>query len=226
MLEIKMTKHPAIPFIAPFLTFVVLLGIRSSLSLNLAWGYPVQVVIVSVIIVLVSFQTISWRLIQPVGSIAIGVLVFLIWIGPDWLWPAYRHNWLFENSLFGSATSSLRPELRSEDIFLAFRIFGTAVLVPIVEELFWRGWLMRYLIDPDFQKVPLGTFSNLAFWGTAVLFASEHGPYWEVGLMAGLIYNWWMLRTRNLMDCMVAHAVTNACLAVYVVGFGHWEYWL
>jgi CAAX prenyl protease-like protein len=85
---------------------------------------------------------------------------------------------------------------------------------------------MRYLINPDFQKVPLGSYSSIAFWATAVLFATEHGPYWEVGLAAGLIYNLWVIRTRNLMDCIVAHSVTNALLAVYVVGFGRWEYWL
>jgi len=126
----------------------------------------------------------------------------------------------------GSAVSSLALPLRSDPIFLAFRIFGTAVLVPIIEELFWRGWLMRYIINPNFQKIPLGAYSSTALWLTAALFATEHGPYWEVGFLAGLIYNLWMVRTRNLMDCIVAHAVTNACLAAYVLAFGRWEYWL
>ena len=85
---------------------------------------------------------------------------------------------------------------------------------------------MRYVINPDFAKVPLGSYSALAFWSTAALFATEHGSYWEVGFLAGAIYNYWMLRTRSLADCMIAHAVTNLCLAVYVVGFGHWAYWL
>jgi CAAX prenyl protease-like protein len=61
---------------------------------------------------------------------------------------------------------------------------------------------------------------------TAVLFASEHGPYWDVGLLTGFLYNWWMIRTRSLGDCIVAHAVTNACLCVYVVSSGSWEYWM
>jgi CAAX prenyl protease-like protein len=99
-------------------------------------------------------------------------------------------------------------------------------LVPILEELFWRGWLMRWLIDTDFQKVPPGTYTPQAFWLVAVLFASEHGPYWEVGLVAGIVYNWWMVRSRSLADCIVAHAVTNGLLAVYVVSGGHWQYWL
>ena len=65
-----------------------------------------------------------------------------------------------------------------------------------------------------------------AFWIVAVLFASEHGSYWDVGLATGIIYNWWAIRTKNLMDCVIAHAVTNACLGAYVIGWNQWQYWL
>ena len=77
-----------------------------------------------------------------------------------------------------------------------------------------------------FQRVPLGTFQSRAFWITAVLFALEHGPYWDVGLATGAIYNWWMVRTRSVEDCIWAHAVTNGCLSAFVVSQGRWEYWL
>jgi CAAX prenyl protease-like protein len=96
----------------------------------------------------------------------------------------------------------------------------------VIEELFWRGWLMRYAISPRFETIRLGTYSAFSFWITAVLFASEHGSFWEVGLVAGIIYNWWMLRTHSLGDCITAHAVTNACLAAYVIAGGQWQYWL
>jgi CAAX prenyl protease-like protein len=83
---------------------------------------------------------------------------------------------------------------------------------------------MRWMIDRDFWNVPLGKYDATAFWVTAVLFASEHGPYWEVGLITGVIYNWWMVRTKNLADCILMHAVTNGILSVYVVLSGRWEY--
>jgi CAAX prenyl protease-like protein len=85
---------------------------------------------------------------------------------------------------------------------------------------------MRWLVKEDFLKVPLGAFSATSFWLVAVLFASEHGPYWEVGLAAGIAYNWWIVRTRNLADCILAHAVTNACLSAYVLFAAQWQYWL
>jgi hypothetical protein len=74
--------------------------------------------------------------------------------------------------------------------------------------------------------VRLGAYSALSFWATAALFASEHGPYWEVGLLAGIAYGWWMIRTKSLADCILAHGVTNLLLAAYVLLQGRWEYWL
>jgi CAAX prenyl protease-like protein len=92
--------------------------------------------------------------------------------------------------------------------------------------LFWRGWLMRWIANPDFRRLPLGHFDRRAFWVVAALFAVEHGSYWDVGLAAGVLYNWWMVRTRRLSDLILAHAVTNACLCAYVIAAGKWEYWL
>ena len=109
---------------------------------------------------------------------------------------------------------------------LALRLLRSFAIVPIVEELFWRGWMMRWVIDPDFEKVPLGTYSARAFWIVAILFAAEHGPYWDVGLAAGILFNWWMVRTRSLGDLILAHAVANLSLSAYVVAAGKWEYWL
>jgi CAAX prenyl protease-like protein len=110
--------------------------------------------------------------------------------------------------------------------FIVLRTASCALLVPVIEELFWRGWMTRWLVKPDFRSVPLGTFTLPSFLIVTVLFASEHGPFWDVGLLAGAIYNWWLWRTRNVADCIVAHAVTNACLSAYVLASGRWEYWL
>lgn len=164
---------------------------------------------------------------KPVLSILIGIAVFVIWVGPDVLVPQWHHNILFDNSIVGHPAGNTPPASKSDPWFLVFRIATSVIAVPILEELFWRGWLMRWLIDSrHFERVPLGTFSPAAFWLVALLFASEHGSYWDVGLAAGIVYNWWMVRTRNLWDCILAHAVTNAVLAVYVVTAGQWQYWL
>jgi uncharacterized protein len=156
----------------------------------------------------------------------VGVAVFFVWIGPDVLWPGYRQHWVFQNSITGRLSTSIPAGLELSPMVLLFRTIRAAILVPVIEELFWRAWLMRWLINPNFEAVPLGAFRASSFLVTAALFASEHGPYWEVGLLTGLIYNGWMVRTRSLGDCIVAHAVTNLILSLYVIGYGKWEYWM
>jgi len=212
-------------YVAPFLTFIGIMSIEHALGLPLVWAYGLRVLAVMIVLAMFSRPYLSFRPSAPLASTGIGIAVFLIWIGPDLLF-GYRHFWLFENALTGAASPSLSVDLRHNPLFLAIRIFGSSVLVPIIEELFWRGWLMRWIINREFLKVPLGTYARSAFWIVALLFASEHGSFWEVGLAAGIIYNWWVIRTRNLADCILAHAVTNAILAAYVPLAGQWQYWL
>lgn len=164
---------------------------------------------------------------KPLQSVLIGLAVFLIWIGPDILAPSWHHFILFDNSVMGHPAGNTPPASKNDPLFLALRIAVSVIAVPLLEELFWRGWLMRWLVDSaHFEKVPLGTYTPLAFWVTALLFASEHGSFWDVGLAAGIVYNWWLIRTRNLWDCILAHAVTNGVLAAYVIYAGQWQYWL
>jgi CAAX prenyl protease-like protein len=215
-------RSATIAYVAPFLVYVAMFIV----PLRPEVLHPIRFVVVLAVILLVSRKYLSLRPAHPLGSIGIGIAVFLIWIGPDLLF-GYRHHWLFENSLMGKAASSLSPALQHDFFFLTIRVLSSMALVPILEELFWRGWLMRWLINSqDFLKVPLGTYQAAAFWIVAILFASEHGVYWEVGLAAGIIYNWWIIRTKNLADCILAHAITNGILAVYVLSSGQWQYWL
>jgi len=213
-------------YIAPFLVYVSLLAIGRVLPAAPPAEHAARLAIVLAVILIWSRPFVELRPACAAASIALGLAVFAVWIGPDLLFH-YRHHWLFENSMMGRAVSGLAPELQHDRRFLMVRMLTTAGLVPVVEELFWRGWLMRWLIDNrDFRKVPLGTYRPAAFWVVAVLFASEHGPYWEVGLLAGIAYNWWMIRSRSLADCILAHAVTNAALGVYVIARGAHQYWL
>jgi hypothetical protein len=218
-------RRATVAYIAPFIAFVGIMAIERMIPLPPQWLYAVRVLIVASLIGAVSWPYLSFRPSAPLASIAIGVAVFVIWVAPDVLF-GYRHHWLFENSITGAAASSLSPQLKDNIGFMLLRALSSAILVPILEELFWRGWMMRWLIDNNFLTVPLGKYVPSAFWIVALLFASEHGPYWEVGLAAGIVYNWWIIRTRNLADCILAHAVTNAVLAGYVVVTGQWQYWL
>jgi CAAX prenyl protease-like protein len=219
------SRRASLAYTAPFAVFVGMMGLEQLVPPSQNVYYPLRFLVVLVVLLLFSRSVITFKSFHAYQSVAIGIAVFLIWIAPDALF-GYRNHWLFHNSLTGSAASSLPDSLKNNVLFLTLRALSTTALVPVVEELFWRGWLMRWLIHKDFQRVPLGTYTPSAFWVAAVLFASEHGPYWEVGLAAGIIYNWWMIRTKSLGDCILAHAVTNGFLAIYVLATGHWGYWL
>ena len=223
--SIEFRRRATAGYIAPFVAFVGIMALERLVPLPSQWLYLARFLIVAALIGALSWPYLSFRPSYPLASVAVGVAVFMIWVAPDVLF-GYRHFWLFENALTGAAATTLPPSLKSNIGFMVLRTVSSAMLVPILEELFWRGWMMRWLIDNDFLSVPLGKYVPSAFWIVAVLFASEHGPYWEVGLAAGIAYNWWIIRTRNLADCILCHGVTNAVLAGYVLLTGQWQYWL
>jgi len=203
-----------------------LLVLHSVLPLPDLADQILRVTVMTAVLWFIARPVIDLRVQHLVTTVAIGAAVFVVWIAPDLLIKGYRHFWLFDNALTGKAATSLSTAATMNWPVLALRMIRAVAIVPIIEELFWRAWLMRWLVDNDFEKVPMGKYTAQAFWIVAVLFASEHGSYWDVGLAAGIIYNWWMVRTRSLGDLILAHAVTNGILGAYVIAFGKWEYWL
>jgi CAAX prenyl protease-like protein len=204
---------------------MALLALMPALELPPVWDQAVRLLVVGGVLALVSRPVLDFRVRRAFASVLLGVAVFVVWIAPDVLAPSWRTGILFSNDIVGRPESGFPEAARGNGLAIALRFARAALLVPIIEELFWRGWLPRIIMDSDFRRVPLGSFTPAAFIITAVLFATEHGSWWDVGLLAGLAYNWWMLRTRSLGDLMLAHAVTNACLSAWVIGAGRWEYW-
>lgn len=220
-------RYPSIPWIAPFAVFMLLLALAPSLPFGQPWESIVRVGILVVVIAVCSGHVVrSLRVEHWIGSIALGVAVCALWVAPDLLVPGWRSHWIFQNDITGRVQNSIAPAELANPLVLVLRVTRAALLVPILEELFWRGWLPRWIVNNDWQRVPLGTYNTLAFVATAALFAMEHGPYWEVGLLCGLIYNWYMRRTRSLGDLILVHGVTNATLAGFVLATGKYEYWM
>jgi CAAX prenyl protease-like protein len=222
----RLTSNPSAPYVIPFAVFLIFLALQRSIPLPAVVEGPLRLILLALVLYVFSRHVIDLHANALFASTLLGIAVFAIWILPDVLFPAYRQHWLFQNALTGPLSSSLTTPDRMDPMVLASRTIRAVVLVPIIEELFWRAWLMRWLISPRFEAIRLGTYQAQSFWLTAILFASEHGPFWDVVLIAGVVYNWWMLRTRSLGDCILAHAVTNGCLCGYVLATHHWEYWL
>jgi len=150
------------------------------------------------------------------SAVAAGLMVFVLWINMDWTLGAATVPPGFNPELISDANTRI--------ILTLSRIAGAVLVVPLMEELFWRSFLLRYIIDKNFDSVQIGTFTWGSFLISAVLFGLEHN-YIFAGIMAGLFYNLLLYRTRSLAQSVLAHAVTNLALAIYVVAAGKWQFW-
>ncbi|MEI9892669.1 MAG: CAAX prenyl protease-related protein [Chthoniobacter sp.] len=109
---------------------------------------------------------------------------------------------------------------------LGLRLVRLVIVVPLLEEIFWRGFLLRYLIDENFSRVPMGTFSWRSFSIVTAGFCLEHSfADWPAAILTGALYNLVAYRTKSLSSCVLVHAVTNALLGIYVLRTGQWGFW-
>jgi len=149
-------------------------------------------------------------------SCGVGLLVFALWINMDWTFGV--------SGIPQGFNPTILPGRNIQIFITLFRIAGAVLVVPLMEELFWRSYLNRYIIDTDFNSVRMGTFTWTSFLFTTVLFGLEHN-YILAGIMAGIFYNLLLYWTRSLAQCVLSHAVTNLSLALYVVLTGKWQFW-
>ncbi len=110
--------------------------------------------------------------------------------------------------------------------FIAARLAGAVLLVPVMEELFWRDFLWRQILAPkDFKLAQVGEWAWTPFLGVSVAFALVHGNWWLTSIVWGLMIGALLVYTKSLGACIVAHAVTNLLLGVYVLRTGDWAFW-
>ena len=109
---------------------------------------------------------------------------------------------------------------------LVLRFVRLVAVVPIMEEVFWRGFLLRYLVQENFTALPFGAWSPLSFAVVTLGFTFEHSrPDWPAAFITGILYNLVAIRTRSLPACVLAHALTNLCLGLYVMQTHQWGFW-
>ncbi len=147
-------------------------------------------------------------------AIVAGIVVFVAWINltADWM-------------VMGESVGFDPREQDEIDWFLVVvRLVGAALIVPVMEELFWRSFLMRWINHPNFLTVNPAHVGLKAFCITAVLFALAHS-LWLAGLFAGIVYNLLYMRSGTLWSPILAHATTNAILGIWIVSTGNWGFW-
>lgn len=211
----------ALPFVV-YMVFIVIadMAARAGLSQEeLRWLYPVKVL--AVVAALGwgwrSYAELrDWRLGwgTTAWSVVAGLVVLVLWINLD-------AGWMQVGSAAGYDP---RTDGRIDWLLVALRIAGAALVVPVMEELFWRSFLMRWIAAGDFLRQDPARVGWKAVAVSVLLFGIEHN-LWFAGVVAGLAYSLLYMRTRNLWAPIIAHGVTNGALGVWVVATGQWTYW-
>jgi CAAX prenyl protease-like protein len=187
------------------------------------WMYPLHVAAPCVALWMYrhEYKKMDWRFTWT--GPAVGLLAFAIWIGLEW-------------AIAGSPAAAAPGALQSASGaarwgWISVRLFGAVMVVPVAEELAFRGFALRRLITEEFDRLPSsrittsGRFTLWALVGSSVLFGAMHGGRWMAGTIAGLLYGLAYMRKGRLADAVVAHLVTNALIAVSVLGLGWWRLW-
>lgn len=210
----------------PFGLYIALLALEGLLpdwapALDVRWLYPIKAGLVALTLALLwrhYGELHAWGLSFGQGalSLVVGIAVLVLWINLDAGWM-----------LMGEMGEGYNPTDSTGEIdwlLVAFRIAGAALVVPVMEELFWRSFLQRWVQQPDFLTLDPARIGLKALLIASALFAVEH-VQWFAGLVAGLAYGWLYIRTRTLWAPIIAHAVTNGGLGAYVVMTGRWSFW-
>jgi CAAX prenyl protease-like protein len=225
------SERAILPYAIPMAGYLVLTTVEGYLPTARGGGpspvwYPLAYTLKVVVVAALMWVCRSaWRDLRPWPGLAaialavgVGLAVTLVWVGLDGRYPTFA----ITGARAAFDPGILPPAARWP--FVAVRLIGLVVLVPVFEELFWRSFLIRWLIADDFTGVPIGRVTPLAAIVSSVIFGAVH-PEWLPGVLTGLAWAWLLRRTRSVSACVVSHATANLALGVYVLATGDWKFW-
>ncbi len=218
----------------PFFLYLLFLGLAQWLGSmqdagqawvvdwDLRWLYPIKALLVGALLwhfrrsysELKSFVALTWQ--HWLAAVITGAVVFVLWINLDVGWGMLAGN-----------PAGFNPSMADGSIDWRFaipRLLGAVLVVPLMEELFWRSFLMRWLDYQDFMAKKPAQISLRALLVASLLFGFGH-QLWFAGIIAGLAYGWLYMRTAKLWAPVVAHGITNGLLGLWVLHTGNWQFW-
>lgn len=214
----KFSSSPEYARILPFAIFVILTYAQGHLGpLATYWVYLVKTVAGAWLIwesrnfVPEMRWAISWE------ALVVGVAICALWIGLDGRYPRLAQpeaNWRPDEAFAANAW-----------IWNVVRLVGSSVVVPPLEEVFYRSFLYRYFVRLNFLTMPLGQFHALSFIVTSAIFGLAHPDRWVAAILCGVAYQGLVVRKNRLGDAMTAHGLTNFLLGLWVIWKRQWSFW-
>jgi hypothetical protein len=229
----KFFNSPAAVRVAPFLIFVALTVAQGQFGPASAYWFYVAKTLAGIWLIwemrpLVAEMrwAFSWE------AVVVGVGIFAAWVGISGEWATQNSLWVKLGISHAPTTPSAawNPNAQFGEgsalawLFISVRVLGSTLVVPPLEEVFYRSFLYRYIANANFLSVPLNQFLPKPFVITALVFGFAHNE-WIAGILCGAAYQWLVLRKGRLGDAMIAHAITNFLLGAWVVWRGAWQFW-
>jgi uncharacterized protein len=221
-------SRDALVRIAPFALFMALLALRGAAPTDGSWGFDPRWLYGAAVIAVGALLALRWREYgelarqnlpdarEALVAVAVGLAVFALWIQLDAGWMT-----------LGEPSADFMPLNAAGAIdwpLVTVRLIGAALLVPVMEELFWRSFLMRWLQQPVFQGVDPRRVGVKAIVLSTFVFTLAH-TLWLAAALAGFAYALLYARTGKLWTAVIAHAVTNGALGVWVLATRNWQFW-
>jgi hypothetical protein len=232
-LSSKFASSPALARVVPFGIFLLLTFLQGQFGeAGRYWGYFGKSLIGAALI------WIAWPFVSEMrwkfsgAAVVVGIGVFAMWVGLDPFVLKQQELWI----KLGLSKPPEHPPLPWNPFaqfgegsglgwfFVCARILGSSLVVPPLEEVFYRSFMYRWIAKPDFQAVGLGGFFIKPFLLTALFFGFAHNE-WLAGILCAAAYQGLVCWKKNLGEAMTAHAITNFLLGIYIVARGQWQFW-
>lgn len=204
-------------YLMPFLVILAASMVSRAVSSGFEWFYPLRFLAAAVTIWMYRsyYAKLDWRF----GWVApgAGAAVFGLWLAFEQIFPSGGAAGI------GDALAAVPAWLAA--LWIVFRALAHIVTVPIAEELAFRGFLIRRVMKEDFESIDPRRYTWISLAVSSLAFGVMHGDRWLVGTLAGALYAAAYLRRGRIGDVVMAHATTNAMLAVYVLTTRSWNLW-
>jgi CAAX prenyl protease-like protein len=229
----RLTKSPVLARAAPFIVFVLLTSCQGLFGeVGRYWIYAAKSLVGAWMLWVVWHVVPELRWKFSWEAVVAGVAVFALWVGLDGIVPTQQELWIkLGLSKAPAAPAPLWNPFRQFGdgtalgwFFVTARILGSSIVVPPLEEVFYRSFLYRWIAKPDFASVPLSHFAWKPFLITAVIFGFAHNE-WLAGILCAAAYQGLVCWKKRLGDAMTAHAITNLLLGGWVVWKTAWHFW-
>jgi len=240
----RITQSPTLVRVVPFAIFCVLTFLQDGFGEAARYWFYFAKTVAGAAMLLALFRHVAemeWCFTWE--AVLVGISAFALWVGLDGHYTSLGK--LYENLLcpllekvklarFCPAASAV-PEPWNPNhafgagsglaiFFILTRIAGSSLVVPMLEEVFYRSFVYRYLARRDFLSIPIGQFLPGSFIITAVFFGLAHHE-WLAGILCGFAYQALVLWKKRLGDAITAHAITNLLLGLWIVWKGAWQFW-